>query len=296
MDVSLVIVLLLGAVSIIEAVDLCSMYKHIVSDHSSCLPLKGPKATSAEITKILNYHNQVRQETDSHATNMLKMTWDDNLADVAQRKADTCQYGHDTSAQRKLYGYFSVGQNYALSTRNDWVTAMQQWENEKAHYKYKSYVSGNTDHTGHYTQMIWANTYKVGCGKAECPYHSAAHPSIKIAYHYVCNYGPAGNYNHQTPYHEGTTASACKTKDGKLCDCGDKVCYNRGTLDASTCTCHCYQSFYHGNDGCKLHCSSVHTDPSTCHHYTFAKCAQYSNVPAMCPNLCKLCPALAHLP
>ena len=44
---------------------------------------------------------------------------------------------------------------------------------------------------GHYTQMVWAGTREVGCGKAVCNDNSQI---------WVCNYAPAGNVIGQRPY------------------------------------------------------------------------------------------------
>ncbi len=64
--------------------------------------------------------------------------------------------------------------------------------------------------TGHYTQVVWGATYKVGCGYTVCPSGGI----------YACNYGPAGNMLNAPMYKIGAPASACPTgtspKDG-LC-------------------------------------------------------------------------------
>lgn len=41
---------------------------------------------------------------------------------------------------------------------------------------------------GHYTQMVWASTHKVGCAITKCP---SGGPRGKPFYNYVCNYCPA---------------------------------------------------------------------------------------------------------
>ena len=49
-----------------------------------------------------------------------------------------------------------------------------------------------------YTQVLWSNTYKVGCGYA---------PAAGT----VCNYAPGGNYQGQSPFAIGEACSACPT-------------------------------------------------------------------------------------
>ncbi|KAJ6787174.1 hypothetical protein PWT90_09826 [Aphanocladium album] len=48
--------------------------------------------------------------------------------------------------------------------------------------------------TGHFTQLVWKETVKVGCSTVHCPAGSVlSFPS----YFTVCNYSPPGNYDGQ---------------------------------------------------------------------------------------------------
>jgi len=66
--------------------------------------------------------------------------------------------------------------------------------------------------TGHYSQVVWADTYAVGCAATKC---SKGWSPI-----YACNYGTPGNFMGAPVYKIGTAASACargtKKNDG-LC-------------------------------------------------------------------------------
>ncbi|PSN37306.1 Venom allergen 3 [Blattella germanica] len=61
-----------------------------------------------------------------------------------------------------------------------------------------------TEHTGHYTQVVWADTKYVGCG-------FIAYKKTDDWYtkYYVCNYGPGGNIEGGTMYKTGAACSAC---------------------------------------------------------------------------------------
>ncbi|XP_049648033.1 glioma pathogenesis-related protein 1-like isoform X2 [Accipiter gentilis] len=68
----------------------------------------------------------------------------------------------------------------------------------------------------HGSQIVWATSYKVGCAVHFCP--RVAYSSITNAAHFICNYGPAGNYPGR-PYKTGAACSDCSGERcaGKLC-------------------------------------------------------------------------------
>jgi hypothetical protein len=58
--------------------------------------------------------------------------------------------------------------------------------------------------TGHYTQVVWADTYKVGCG-------FTAYQASNGWYnkYYVCNYGLGGNIIGGSMYKKGAACTQC---------------------------------------------------------------------------------------
>ena len=57
--------------------------------------------------------------------------------------------------------------------------------------------------TGHYTQMVWANSYKIGCGYTSYRKRNFVKKFI------VCNYGDAGNLLNTPMYRVGRPCSKC---------------------------------------------------------------------------------------
>ena len=69
----------------------------------------GTGLTDGQKASIVSAHNSLRSKVATGAegrgspgpqppaADMMEMTWDDELASVAQRWADQCQFGHDTS-------------------------------------------------------------------------------------------------------------------------------------------------------------------------------------------------------
>jgi len=68
------------------------------------------------------------------------------------------------------------------------------------------HVTRFTSATGHYTQVVWADTYKVGCGFTA--YTDSAGWYWKF---YVCNYGSCGNIISGSMYKTGATCTQCPT-------------------------------------------------------------------------------------
>ncbi|KAL3842071.1 hypothetical protein ACJMK2_020136 [Sinanodonta woodiana] len=257
----------------------------IIPDHTACLDRSSKVQESGlqgnEADVIVDQHNKVRTEVS--AMNMLKMSWDEDVAFIAQRWAENCQIDHDPNYNRYNYGRFSVGQNLAWGNfKMTWSQAIKLWADEKAYYTYGSRSGAGGKAIGHYTQMVWAESAKIGCGYANC---AGTH-------YYVCNYAPAGNLDPAFPYKRGLRCADCPSKcSNGLCDCGNKVCLNGGKMDLDKCTCTCNEGLpFYFQPSCSLNCTEIH-DPNWCSQYGESGCSKYTNVPQECPSMCNWCPA-----
>ncbi|MBN2825562.1 MAG: hypothetical protein JXQ76_09575 [Campylobacterales bacterium] len=133
----------------------------------------------------LNRHNAIRAEVFGGND----MAWDDTLAFGAQAYADylasTGRFEHDSS------GY---GENlFAASYNTGYLDAINSWYSEKSSYNYANNSCNGV--CGHYTQMVWKNSTKLGCGKAT--YTKGSYSGGTVV---VCRYDPAGNYVGERPY------------------------------------------------------------------------------------------------
>ena len=73
------------------------------------------------------------------------------------------------------------------------MQAVTAWADEKVDYTYATNTCAAGKVCGHYTQLVWRATQKVGCALQNCP--ALQYPSS-----IVCDYGPGGNFNGQLPY------------------------------------------------------------------------------------------------
>ncbi|XP_039444143.1 CRISP/Allergen/PR-1 [Culex pipiens pallens] len=160
--------------------------------------------------EILEEHNKLRQAVaqglipgQPGAENMLEMSWDNELARKAQEWADQCIFKHDP---KKRLARFTMGQNLALiwssatledERDSDFAGRIRKWFDEVKKYSYGAKFSLAT---GHYMQLVWADTFLIGCGYS---YYYLGNKYSKL---YVCNYGPAGNVQGQQPYITGRPA------------------------------------------------------------------------------------------
>ncbi|XP_070803434.1 glioma pathogenesis-related protein 1-like [Pituophis catenifer annectens] len=171
------------------------------------------------IEECIRVHNRFRSSVDPPASNMKRMSWDHDLAKTAFGWANMCQFNHnpDLKSPGKAHPNFTiVGEN--IWTGTIWVfnvtSALTSWYNEVKDY---NYATRSCKHVcGHYTQMVWAETYKVGCAVHFCPIVQGFHGSN--AAHFICDYGPGGNYP-RWPYKSGVTCSECYKEP-----CIDRLC------------------------------------------------------------------------
>ena len=127
------------------------------------------------------------------------VTWDAVLADTAYNYLIKCQSSDaslvDHNANRTkdyaaLGGSDYVGENiYASSASSvDPSDAVGDWMSEASNY-----MPGNLMSAGHYTQVVWRDSVRIGCAIVNCP-------SVRFHNTVLCDYAPGGNINGQSPY------------------------------------------------------------------------------------------------
>ncbi|NBD10237.1 MULTISPECIES: CAP domain-containing protein [Corallococcus] len=146
-------------------------------------------------TDMLEAHNAARaaaQPTPSPALSPL--TWDPAVADVARKWADNCKFEHNA-------GRGNAGENIAAATPGVWDTkgAVKIWVDEAADYDYAKNTCASGQVCGHYTQVVWRNSSRLGCATKRCTTGSPFGGSGTWDF-WVCNYAPPGNYVGQRPY------------------------------------------------------------------------------------------------
>ncbi len=139
----------------------------------------------AQLMGITNAHNVVRA-----AHGVAAIAWDNELAAVAAAWANNCEWGHNAGRSDNYPGY--VGENiYGASFVPTGLAVTESWASEEANYNYANNTCSGV--CEHYTQVVWANSTKLGCAIANCP-------NIPTPNFVVCNYAPGGNFNGERPY------------------------------------------------------------------------------------------------
>jgi uncharacterized protein YkwD len=152
-------------------------------------PAARAPALSSEAQRLVDAHNRVRAK---HCAKPL--AWSAQLAQVAQQWANAlrdkgCAFGHSGG---------NFGENLAAGTSGtlDAEDVVKMWYDEVAHYRFAS--GGFSAQTGHFTQVVWRGTARVGCGRSQCN-------GMDI---WVCEYDPAGNWQGQ--YRENVLPTGCR--------------------------------------------------------------------------------------
>ncbi|XP_076110622.1 venom allergen 5-like [Mytilus galloprovincialis] len=158
------------------------------------------------IDEILSLHNTARHEVSPPADPPIPdLIWDNELANKAEEWAKGCIWGHNPNRMTSL-GNSNAGENIAL---NSGVTpGFNTWAEEITDWTYDNYHDGCTTGKtcGHYTQIIWAETTKIGCAYVKCDDYvnlPDEYNQYNLKY-LVCNYYPPGNMKfnnvYQKPY------------------------------------------------------------------------------------------------
>ena len=139
--------------------------------------------TTANAMRIVVIHNQVRA-----AVGVPPLHWDASLAvaadSYAAELARTGRWGHSASASRP-----GQGENLWMGTRGAFSLDQMvgSWAAEGQGFRPGRFPdvsrTGNWAEVGHFTQMIWRGSVRIGC---------ALRSSARFDY-LVCRYSPPGN-------------------------------------------------------------------------------------------------------
>lgn len=153
-------------------------------------------STSAAAAKATTYQQRVLVSHNVHRANhsASNLVWDNALASTAAKIASTCVYAHNTTTDGGGYG-----QNIAAGLAADNITAIITelfYNSEVGNFK-NLYGQANPDMSnfgnwGHFSQIVWKGTSKVGCATQYCPKGLANVGPYTPPYFTVCNYGPPG--------------------------------------------------------------------------------------------------------
>ncbi len=128
------------------------------------------------------------------------MYWDQSLADAAQSHTDKCIWEHSGTGGENLYA----------STAGSIEEGIRLWVEEESDYHYSPIGAlSNGAVTGHYTQVVWDSSLRIGCAKTQCnPIKNSDGSTLFNGAMYACQYRNSGNWIGQFPYRTSGTVSS----------------------------------------------------------------------------------------
>jgi uncharacterized protein YkwD len=142
---------------------------------------------------VVDTHNEARAQVQpAPATPLEVLAWSSTLADVAQAYAERCRFAHSGNG---------LGENLYAETGVDSSAeaVVEAWASEAEFYNYTNNSCAAGEQCGHYTQVVWRATRRLGCGLARCTSNSPFGTGDPWN-NWVCNYDPPGNFVGQRPY------------------------------------------------------------------------------------------------
>ena len=136
--------------------------------------------------ELIFYHNLLRE---IHSVD--NITKDKDLENLAQISVDKCKTAGKLVNSDILYNGQKVGQHLFVSGGQPQRagTIVHNWYKEFLNYDFnKGQPKINDLEVGHFTQIVWKATTKIGCAFAEGNWND-----IYPSYYFSCIYFPKGN-------------------------------------------------------------------------------------------------------
>ncbi|KAM6381855.1 glioma pathogenesis-related protein 1-like [Alca torda] len=183
------------------------------------LPALPSITDKAFVEDCMRVHNDLRSKVQPPASNMQYMvgtglgvapeprqgkrdsrtrgaiaTWDAALARTARAWANKCIFEHNIYLNKKHQchpNFTSVGENIWVGSCQAFYVAdaIKAWYDEVRFYTFA--VQKCTKTCGHYTQVVWDHSYKIGCAVTLCKEIAG----IRNAANFICNYSPRNDTN-----------------------------------------------------------------------------------------------------
>jgi pathogenesis-related protein 1 len=174
--------------ALLMAIALTGIAAPALAEPMDCLffdGVEGGQAPTPQMEEVRWLHNCIRRTAEPRPTPGLRdLRWNATVAASAQSWANQCNFSHP--------GGHPYGENLAMGTANfyDLAALTMLWIDEYTDYNYAANSCAPNAVCGHYTQMVWRSTQRLGCGEQICGSNR----------YLVCRYDPPGNWVGQRPY------------------------------------------------------------------------------------------------
>ncbi|MBG1241578.1 CAP family protein [Nostoc sp. NZL] len=120
--------------------------------------------------------------TSDNSLNTSAQAWAEKIA-----SSGNFEHSNTPNVGENIYASYSSASTVDPTTLGN--GAVEDWYSEIKDYKYET--PGFSSDTGHFTQVVWKGSTKLGCGAAQ---GTATIEGNKYnAFYVVCQYSPAGN-------------------------------------------------------------------------------------------------------
>ncbi|VDK51876.1 unnamed protein product [Anisakis simplex] len=202
--------------------------------------------TPAAKQAIVAKHNELR-ETIVHgkalrkgdvpipkAANMYAMKWDCDLEKQSQEWVNRCVFQHSPESFRhageNIFASSTTGSlgdlgKYGVTASEAWWSELKRVTDDMIKIENNEVPFGGPIFgvAGHWTQMAWGETTKVGCGIQNCTRGTSGWKQVNV----VCEYRNQGNFWSAPIYKIGDGChqdSDCTSFQGSKCDTSTNLC------------------------------------------------------------------------
>ncbi|XP_040275442.1 peptidase inhibitor 16-like [Bufo bufo] len=181
--------------------------------------------TDEEKKTIVEKHNFYRARAEPPAADMKALRWDQTLEDLAKSYAAKCIWDHNEERGFR-------GENLFIMSGSslDVELGLADWHRERDYYNFTTEACQEGQMCGHYTQMVWGNSERVGCGENFCEKLEGFDETNMFLL--VCNYEPPGNFQGEKPYTPGAFCSSCPSSHV----CRESLCADESLEQEETST------------------------------------------------------------